>query len=275
MKNQNDSCSQIPLKMAFFNHYLLIFILFVLSVESADPSAQLCNDNSNSTTPQITKNIDSILPKLVQATSQFGYSATSFGHGEAQVFGLAQCRGDVSTQDCSSCIQEAAKEIRSFCPNKVDARIWYEYCFLRYNTQNFIGELDTGFGVFYYNVENVTDPKTFNKGLGSLMYQINTVAAVSGSKGLGKGETKLSPFLTLYALVQCTRDLPELSCRQCLAIAVGNFPTYCENKKGCRVIYSSCYVRYELYPFFFPLDDKQTPLESPSMTNYRSVVTKP
>ncbi|KAL4558524.1 hypothetical protein LXL04_036725 [Taraxacum kok-saghyz] len=260
--------------MAFFNHYLLIFVLFILSVESADPSAQLCNDNSNSTTSEITKNINSLLPKLIQATSQFGYSATSFGHGQTQVFGLAQCRGDVSAEDCSACIQEAAKEIRTFCPNKADARIWYEYCILRYNTENFIGKLDTGFGVFYWNVENVTDPKTFNDGLGSLMYKINAFAGVSGSKGLAKGETKLSPFSTLYALVQCTRDLPELECRQCLAIAVGNFPTFCENKKGCRVIYSSCYVRYELYPFFFPLD-KQTALESSSMKNYSWVVTKP
>ncbi|KAI3678668.1 hypothetical protein L6452_37969 [Arctium lappa] len=260
--------------MAFFYHYLLIFTLCFLYVESTDPSAQLCNENSNTTTTQLTTNIDSLLPKLVQTTSQLGYAATSFGYGRTQVFGLAQCRGDVSRQDCSSCIQEAANEIQKMCPNRVDARIWYEYCFLRYNTENFIGQLDTGYGTFYYNVQNVTDPETFNEGLGALMYRISSLAAVAGSNGLGKGETKLTPFLTLYGLVQCTRDLSELACRQCLAIAIGNLPTYCDNKKGCRVIYSSCYVRYELYPFFFPLDSKAA-LESSSMTNYRSVITKP
>nr|GEZ79910.1 cysteine-rich repeat secretory protein 55-like [Tanacetum cinerariifolium] len=260
--------------MAFFHHYLLVFALCILYVESTDPSAQVCNENSNKTTTEITKNIDSLLTKLVQATSQSGYDATSVGTGKAQVFGLAQCRGDVSTEDCSSCIRNASKEIRNICPNRVDARIWYEYCWLRYNTENFIGNVDTGYGTFYYNVENVTDPKTFNEGLGGLMYRINMLASAPGSKGFGKGETKLSDFVTLYAFSQCTQDLSPLSCRQCLAIAVGNFPTYCNDKKGCRIIYSSCYVRYELYPIFFPLD-KKLALESSSMTNYSWVITKP
>ncbi|PWA36365.1 receptor-like protein kinase-related family protein [Artemisia annua] len=304
--------------MTFLKHYLLIFALCILYVESTDPSAQVCNENSNKTTTEITKNIDSLLTKLVQATSQSGYDATSVGRGKAQVFGLAQCRRDVSIEDCSSCIRNASKEIRKMCPNRVDARIWgkaqvfglaqcrrdvsiedcsscirnaskeirkmcpnrvdariwYEYCWLRYNKENFIGNVDTGYGTFYWNVENVTDPKTFNKSLGALMYRINMLAAAPGSKGLSKGETKLSDFQTLYALSQCTEDLSQLSCRQCLAIAVGNFPTYCNDKKGCRIIYSSCYVRYELYPFFFPLD-KKLALQSSSMTNYSWVVTKP
>nr|XP_043636529.1 cysteine-rich repeat secretory protein 55 [Erigeron canadensis] len=260
--------------MASVQHYLFLLALCIIYVESADPSAQLCNENSNKTTTEITKNINSLLSKLVDTTSKSGYSATSFGTGQAQVFGLAQCRGDVSTEDCSSCIQEASQEILKICPNRVDARIWYEYCILRYNTQNFIGQLDTGYGIIYYNVENVTDPETFNEGLGALMYRINMLATGPGSKGVGKGETKLTPFVTLYALSQCTQDLSPLLCRQCLAIAVENFGTICENRKGCRVIYSSCYVRYELYPFFFPLD-KKLALESSSMTNYRWVTSKP
>ncbi|PWA74901.1 receptor-like protein kinase-related family protein [Artemisia annua] len=448
--------------MAFLRHYLLIFALCILYVESTDPSAQVCNENSNKTTTEITKNIDSLLTKLVQVTTQSGYDATSVGTGKAQVFGLAQCRRDISTEDCSSCIRNASQEIQKMCPNRVDARIcstrlvedveehisdsenpedilediekegdsrtveeawadlgleegeiaqekqrkWLWKCRRRnqqlkslreyllhlhilllkihkkleegdeqvfqqisyklnqiysdqteellvsppvtdpqklqdylgrfmeegvlvkkfvkvtlkpklynvdaypwitdlderaksffkerlrkgkphnlgysphmimhhkYNTENFIGNVDTGYGTFYWNVENVTDPKTFNESLGALMYRINMLAAAPGSKGLGKGETKLSDFQTLYALSQCTEDLSQLSCRQCLAIAVGKFPTYCNDKKGCRIIYSSCYVRYELYPFFFPLD-KKLALESSSMTNYSWVVTKP
>ncbi|KAI3760294.1 hypothetical protein L1987_50687 [Smallanthus sonchifolius] len=258
--------------MAFSHHYLLIFALCILYVESADPSAQLCNENSNTTTLEITKNIDSLLTKLVQATSQSGYSATSFGTGQTQVFGLAQCRGDVPSEDCSTCIQTAAKEIKTICPNRVDARLWYEYCFIRYNTKNFFGQLDTGYGVIYSNVENVTDLETFNRALGALMYQINTIAVGPSSKGIGKGETKLSDFETLYALSQCTRDLSPFSCRQCLEIANGE--TFCDNKKGCRVIYSSCYVRYELYPFFFPIDDQKLALESSSKIRIR-ILKKP
>ncbi|KAK3004670.1 hypothetical protein RJ639_018287, partial [Escallonia herrerae] len=204
-------------------------------------------------------------------TAQNGFSATSCGNAKDQVYGLAQCRGDVSSNDCLSCIQDASKEIRKRCPDQADARIWYEYCFLRYNTKNFLGEVDTSYGIFYYNTAYVTDPDAFNEELGALMDRIKSQAVGPFNKGLGKGESKLSPFETLYALVQCTRDLSQLSCSQCLAIATGNFPTFCNSKKGCRVLYRSCYVRYELYPFFFPLDSRQT-LASTSMASYVSVV---
>ncbi|KAK7813044.1 cysteine-rich repeat secretory protein 55 [Quercus suber] len=70
---------------------------------------------------------------------------TSYGKNQDQVFGLGQCRGDVSSKDCSSCIQDAAKQIRQCCPNQADARIWYDHCFLRYNNKSFIGEIDTSF----------------------------------------------------------------------------------------------------------------------------------
>ncbi|CAK9140876.1 unnamed protein product [Ilex paraguariensis] len=258
--------------MAFIYH-LLLMLLCIFTAESADPSGQYCNENTN-ITRQISANIDTLLAKLVQSTAQNGFTATSYGKAESQVYGLAQCRGDVSTKDCSDCINEAATEIRKGCPNEADARIWYEYCFLRYTTEDFFGVVDTGFGIYYYNVNNVTDPETFNKQLGALMDNISSEAVVPANKGLGKGKTTLSPFLTLYALVQCTRDLSPLSCAQCLAIAVGNFPNFCDNRRGCRVLYSSCYVRYELYPFYFPLDKQDTSVDT-SMASYISVVSKP
>ena len=237
-----------------------IFILLALCIcnaESEDPSGQFCNTDTNigSGSP-ISANIDRLLAELVSKTTSNGFIATSYGKNQDQVFGLGQCRGDVSSTDCSSCIQDAAKQIRQRCPDQADARIWYDHCFLRYNNKSFIGEIDTSFGIFYWNVENVTDTENFNKELGTLMDQIRAQAVETKNKGLGKGETKLSSFVTLYALVQCTRDLSQIDCAQCLAIAVGNFETFCKDRKGCRVLYSSCYVRYELYPFFFPLDSK-------------------
>nr|POE83453.1 cysteine-rich repeat secretory protein 55 [Quercus suber] len=134
------------------------------------------------------------------------------GKNQYRVFGLAQCRRDVSRTDCSSCIQDAAKQIRQRCPNQANARIWYDFCFLRYNIKSFIGEIDTSYGILYGNVENVTDPDTFNKELGTLIGQIRAQAVETKNEGLGKGETKLSTFVTLYALVQCTRDLSLLDC---------------------------------------------------------------
>lgn len=243
-------------------HKLFLFLaLCICSVESADPLGNFCNkDTEISNGSKISSNIDGLLPELVLKTPSTGFATAFNGNGKDRVYGLAQCRGDVSTEDCSRCVRDAAEQIRKRCPSEADARIWYDYCFLRYNNKSrFIGQVDTSFGIYYINVESVNDPDTFNEQLGALMDQIRKEAVEAKNyDGLGKGETRLSPFSTLYALVQCTRDLSKIDCAQCVAIAVGNFPNFCENRKGCRVLYSSCYVRYELYPFFFPLDSNNT-----------------
>ncbi|XP_062081009.1 cysteine-rich repeat secretory protein 55-like [Humulus lupulus] len=234
---------------------LVFLVLCICIAESVDPLGDSCNKESEiSKGSKISANIDSLLPELALKTPPTGFATGFSGKGEDRVYGLAQCRGDVSTEDCSSCVQDAAKQIKQRCPNEADARIWYDYCFLRYNNKSsFIGQVNTSPGILYANVQDVNDPESFKKVLGALMDQIRGEAVEPKNEGLGKGQTQISTFQTLYALVQCTRDLAHIDCAQCLAIALENFDNFCNNKKGCRVLYSSCYVRYELYPFFFPL----------------------
>lgn len=52
------------------------------------------------------------------------------------------------------------------------------------------------------------------------MDKIRSQAVVPKKEGLGKGKTTLSSFLTLYALVQCTRGLPSIDCAECPDIGV-------------------------------------------------------
>ncbi|KAI3964119.1 hypothetical protein MKW92_005230 [Papaver armeniacum] len=234
--------------MASFFSYHLIFtfslLLIFTYVNAEDPWWSFCNDNKKINSTKVSSNIDHLLPNLVSQTSTQGYISLP-GSGNDRVYGLAQCRGDVlNTKECS----------------KSDARILYEFCFLRYDTSKFVGELDTSNGLIYWNVENVTgDTAVFEKVLGDLTDKATREALDRRNRiGFGKGQIKLSPFETLYTLVQCTRDLSKLACSQCLATAVGNYAGYCKDKKGCRAIYSSCFVRYELYPIFYPVSSVNT-----------------
>ncbi|XP_077234566.1 cysteine-rich repeat secretory protein 55-like [Tasmannia lanceolata] len=245
------------ISMSLLTHLLLFFLLFSLC-NCADRLGEFCNKDNNLTSGQTLADIDHVLAELVAKAPFSGFATASYGNEKERVYGLVQCREDVSKQDCQKCTADAANQTRQLCANQAEARIWFDFCFLRYGTQNFIGELDTGFGIFYWNVENVTDPEAFDMKLGALMDRVRAQAVVPANRGLGKEKTNLSPFVILYGLVQCTGDLPQLSCAQCFAIAISNFPKFCQYKKGCRVLYSSCYVRYELYPFFFPLDSGES-----------------
>ncbi|MCL7028599.1 hypothetical protein MKW94_013280 [Papaver nudicaule] len=250
--------------MASFSSYHLIFIFSLLLTycSAEDPWWSFCNANKKIDNTQISSNIDNILPQLVSQASTRGYTYLSSGSSNDRVYGLAQCRGDVlNTEECSTCIKEASTQIQKLCPNQADARILYEFCFLRYDTHDFAGELDTSNGLIYWNVENVTgDPAAFAKVLGELTDKVVDEALVrltmdrKNRIGYAKGETKLTTFTTLYSLVQCTRDLSKSACSQCLATAIANYDGFCKDKKGCRAVYSSCFVRYELYPIAYPVN---------------------
>ncbi|RRT78162.1 hypothetical protein B296_00023622 [Ensete ventricosum] len=125
-------------------------------------------------------------------------------------------------------------------PSQADARIWYDYCFVRYGDENFVGQSDSGYAIILYNVENATDPDAFDKEVGEAMRKARAQAVAPGSGGLGRVKTKFSPYITIYGLAQCTRDIQTLACAQCLSSAVEKFADYCGHRKGCRVIYSSC-----------------------------------
>lgn len=260
--------------MALIYHLLLLSLVFVstcCNAQSADPTFHFCNDDLKTNSTKVSANIDSLLSELVSSiNARDGFSVASKGKDGDKVYGLAQCRGDLSGNDCFSCIQDASREIRNLCPDQADARIWYDYCFLRYDTRQFYGQLDTSIGIIYFNVRNVTDPVTFNNQLETLTDKIRSEAVVPGKKSFATGKSRVSPFITLYSSVQCTRDLSQLSCAQCLATAISNYPRACSDKEGCRVFYSSCSVRYEIYPFFFPLDPQEK-LVKGQMKDYSSI----
>ncbi|XP_021300459.1 putative cysteine-rich repeat secretory protein 21, partial [Herrania umbratica] len=55
---------------------------------------------------------------------------------------------------------------------------------------------------------------------------------------------------TLYAMVQCTRDLSPDDCNKCLEAAIKDVSSECYASGGARLLSSSCYLRYELYAFY-------------------------
>ncbi|CAA6664863.1 unnamed protein product [Spirodela intermedia] len=204
-----------------------------------------------------------------------GFYTTSAGRVKNRAYGLAQCRQDVSVPGCRACLKDAAVQLPERCPAEAEAWMWFDHCLVHYGTRPFRGELDISYGVVDSNETNVTEnaveQQRFNRDLRSLMGKVRAQAAARRNLGLGRGQTKFSPNVTIYALAQCTRDLPPLACSNCISSASGDFPEFCLHKKACRALYSGCYVRYELYPFFFPLAVGSSRASEPSV----SVVISP
>lgn len=214
-----------------------------------------CNFANNYTSGSAySQNLNLTLGSLAANASVAGFYNTTVGVGQnlGAVYGLVQCRGDLSKEDCQTCANTASKEITQLCSNQKEAFIGYEFCSLRYSDQRFFSTVATIPIFMYYNVNDATEPVLLNRQLGNLVKTLSSSAASSPSK-FATGSINYTDFVDIHAMLQCTRDLVENSCSSCLQDIIMLIPQCCNGKQGGRVISMSCNLRFEIYPFFLLL----------------------
>lgn len=229
----------------------LAFALFVQPSFGSDPLFHFCSNSGNFTSNSpYESNLKALISLLTYKTPPTGFSVGSVGQAQAQkAYGLALCRGDVSSSDCKTCVSEAPTEILKRCPYNKGGIIWYDNCMFKYLDTEFFGHIDEGNRFYMWNLKNVSDPNTFNSKTKELLSQLAKEAYVDANKMFASGETKLDESTTLYGLTQCTRDLSSDDCKKCLDDAISELPNCCDGKEGGRVVGGSCNFRYEIYPF--------------------------
>ncbi|XP_030546377.1 cysteine-rich repeat secretory protein 38-like [Rhodamnia argentea] len=229
---------------------LLSFFLLLSTSFGDDPLNDICFGKDNYTSGSPYKaNLDSLLSALVSKVPPSGFATGSSGKWRNQAYGLALCRGDVSSSDCKSCVSDARPELLQRCPRQKGAIIWYDNCLLKYSDVSFFGKIDNSNKFNMVNVEDVDmDFMEFYMKIKELLNSL-TGKAVAGPKKYAYGELELGEEKTLYGLVQCTRDLSGNDCKTCLGGAISDLRGCCYGRRGGRTIGGSCNVRYELYPF--------------------------
>ncbi|KAJ8767116.1 hypothetical protein K2173_013513 [Erythroxylum novogranatense] len=100
-----------------------------------------------------------------------------------------------------------------------------------------------------WNVNNVTDPRDFNKLVNTTINSAASKAASDDYKRFGYKQVNYSKSNLLYSVVQCTPDLNTSECDRCISIIMEQLPTCCSGKRGGRVLTPSCNFRFELYSF--------------------------
>ncbi|KAJ1376486.1 Serine-threonine/tyrosine-protein kinase, catalytic domain [Sesbania bispinosa] len=215
---------------------------------------QFCYSNgttTNSTFQLDLRTLFSSLSSNASANNEF-YNTTVTGRNPSDTaYGLFMCRGDVSS--CGQCVENSTQKLSSDqeCSLSKEAVIWYDECMVRYSNRSFFTTVDTRPAVYLLNSANTSNQESFMRLLFTTMNQTADEAANSPTvKKYATKEANISGFQTLYCLAQCTEDLSNSDCRTCLSDAIGELPQCCGGKQGGRVLYPSCNVRYELYPFY-------------------------
>ncbi|XP_017413198.2 uncharacterized protein LOC108324779 [Vigna angularis] len=240
---------------------LFLFCTLVLTV--TETSASVFNNvscSSNHTfTPNTTfnANLNTLLSYLSSnVTNNFRFFNTTSGEGSDTVYGLYMCRGDVPFALCRECVGFATLSIASSCPTSKEAVIWYNECLLRYSYRFFFSKMEE-WPRHQVNIP-LGDPvvlhsNKFYTALGSIFDELPNQAALAlrGSNPYAVKQENASASVTLYGLAQCTPDLAAGDCKRCIADAAAEFAvSCCGGSIGASVLFPSCIVRYETYPFY-------------------------
>uniref|UniRef100_A0A2N9GGM7 Cysteine-rich receptor-like protein kinase 25 n=1 Tax=Fagus sylvatica TaxID=28930 RepID=A0A2N9GGM7_FAGSY len=224
------------------------------------------NYTSNSTYNANLNHLLSSLPSLSSNTEiDNGFYNVSYGQNPDKVYALGLCRADAKHEVCRSCLSNATNLLTLLCPNQKEAIGWYDYCMLRYSFRNIFGIKEDSPSFYMWNRNNVSaNVDEFNQDLRTLFDSLRSRASTGGSlRKFAAGNATAPNFQTLYALMQCTPDLSEQDCSDCLGGVMGGIPNCCNGKQGGRVVGPSCNLRYEVYLFYDPTADPTPPSPSP------------
>ncbi|CAI9279809.1 unnamed protein product [Lactuca saligna] len=235
--------------------FIFIYLITTLTLSQPDFLYSICDTAANFTaTSTYGRNLNATLTALPTTNSGFGFFNSSSGNGNDRANSFALCRGDVNPDACRSCVNDSIVKLRETCPNQKEAVGYYDNCLLKYSNLTILGGVNTRIRsyVTLYNINNVSDIQRFNSALRQLMNDLRSTAASGGRLRKFAGNNMTGPdFTTIYGLVQCTPDLSELQCSDCLEEAInliGMPPIY--GKVGGRILQTKCNFRYEIYRFF-------------------------
>ncbi|XP_027911842.1 cysteine-rich receptor-like protein kinase 10 [Vigna unguiculata] len=238
--------------------------LLSLSFSSLIYQGSYCeNTTQQPLTTAYKTNVERILSLMISdAATSKGYNYTTIGNNNT-VYGLYDCRRDVVGYFCQFCVSNAALEIPQHCPNRVSAMVWYDFCILRYSNENFFGKVlthPTWHAVGNKNISNKEETKKAEDFMRSLIRK----ATMETSMLYYVDGFNLSFTQSRYGLVQCTKDLTNDGCRECLEAMLAEVPKFCTQKLGWFIWSGTCMIKYDDYMFYIPNDQTSSiPVSNP------------
>ncbi|XP_076925060.1 cysteine-rich receptor-like protein kinase 15 [Bidens hawaiensis] len=222
------------------------FIYLTNTITHAQSSAFIeyyCENAANYTRNSTYKiNLSVALSALPSTNSGFGFFNFSSGQGSDGVNSAALCRGDVNSDSCRRCVDDSVVNLQKLCPNQKEAIGYKDNCLLRYSNRTVLGYANApeAFRLYLWNDRNATDQDRFNRYLRPQAATVQSIRYAPACSAFGRGVT----------LVQCTPDLLQLKCRECLESAMSQFFSSFSLRMGGRNLQPMCNFRYETYRFF-------------------------
>ncbi|GLT84403.1 hypothetical protein SLE2022_026370 [Rubroshorea leprosula] len=225
---------------SFFFLFFLFFSLRCNNVSLVKANVFIysgCSQEKYAPNSPFETNLNSFLASVVSFSSQATYNSFAIGNGsstppEGTVFGLYQCRGDLKSTDCYSCIEGAATQIGLVCRYSYGASLQLEGCYIHYEHMDFLGKLDT-------SLRYKKCSKSVNNDVEFFSRRDEVLADLQTAIGF-----KVSRSGLVQGFAQCLGDLSSGDCSACVANAVSELKSSCGSAAAADVFLAQCYARY-------------------------------
>ncbi|KAG8382716.1 hypothetical protein BUALT_Bualt05G0106300 [Buddleja alternifolia] len=182
-------------------------------------------------------NVNSVLSSLVNSASfsnfnNFKISVPGSTPSDV-VYGLFQCRGDLSNSDCHECVVNAVSRLGSTCVGASGGALQLEGCFVRYDNTSFLGVQDKGVVFSKCGPSVGSDPDMWTRRDGVLSY---LTAGGQYFRVGGSGQ--------IQGMVQCVQDLSMSECQDCASEAIQRLKSECASSAWGDMFLGKCYARY-------------------------------
>lgn len=182
-------------------------------------------------------NVNSVLASIVNSAAFSGYnnfriSIPGSASGDA-VYGLFQCRGDISGSGCHECVANAVSRLGTSCGGAAGGAMQLEACFVRYDNVSFIGVQDKTV------VSDKCGPSiSYDSGVLTGKDAVLSYLTAGGQFFRASGSGKVQ------GLAQCTQDLSAGECQDCLGEAIQRLKSECGSSAWGDLFLGKCYARY-------------------------------
>ncbi|XP_077247054.1 cysteine-rich receptor-like protein kinase 44 isoform X2 [Tasmannia lanceolata] len=234
----------------FFFFFFISLVLLFSNPAKSDPQTNLLNQGCsqyNATNPSVF--LANLNDTFLDLRSQLTNSSTHFATAQQTrssnpVYALFQCRDYLSISDCLSCFSTAEAQIRNCSKTGSNgARVIYDGCFLRYESNTFFDQTTLPGNVAICGNNTPSVQNGFSSEATGLLTDLTT--ATPNMNGYFAAATMGS----VYGVAQCVQTVSVSGCQDCLKVAYGNIAACLPGADG-RAVDAGCFMRYSDTAFF-------------------------
>ncbi|KAG8383210.1 hypothetical protein BUALT_Bualt05G0160800 [Buddleja alternifolia] len=250
------------MKTSILVPYITIIMVILLFPDAlfADPRTQTvyshCGTQLEHNITIFAPNFNNNMVKVMEQMRASGSATAVTGSGLDAHYGLAQCYGDLSLNDCILCFSEALN-VGSKCYPWTGGMVYLDGCFMRgdnyYFFQEYTGPND------HAVCGNITrNDSTFRESTRRALLQAVSFAPNNNGYARARVPVTGTGNDAMYVLASCWRTINASSCRACLENASKSI-LGCLPASEARTLNTGCFMRYSDTNFLNPIPGNGIP----------------